>query len=150
MDTDHPNCKRTQIAFGGISGYVNTDVELKSSPSSIRYVSILLGRSKDEHGNNLISYAITFFAKDAELFASQVTKGDLIRVTCVALNPVRCEGMTYATRFTLIGKGFELIGQRMNPAPTGTGTSPRTTGDPDPEASRKRLRASQKHHNTSI
>ena len=112
--------KQTKNDFGGISGYVNTDADLKIGPSGTKYVSILLGRGKDERGNSLTSYAITFFGKEAELFTSQVKKGDLIRITSVALNPVQDEGKTYATRFTLIGKDFELIGRPTNPAPKAT------------------------------
>lgn len=135
MSTNQLN-ERSQTASGGISGYVNTDVDLKTSPSGTKYVSILLGRGKDERGNSLTSYAITFFGKDAELFTSQVKKGDLIRVISVTLNPVQDEGKTYATRFTLIGREFVLIGQATYLAPKATGTSPRTFGDLDPKPSR--------------
>lgn len=125
------NNEQTKIVFGGITGYVNTAVELKISPSNINYLCILLGRGRDVNGNDLASYSIAFFGRDAERFASQIKKGDLIRITSVILNPTQQEGKTYATHFTLIGKDAVLIGQSTNPAPKTTGTSPRTFGDLD-------------------
>ena len=97
------------MAFGGISGYINTDVELKTGLSGIEYVSILLGRGRDQHGNNLPSYSIAFFGQDAKRLAEQIKKGDLIRITSLALNPILEDGQTLATSFKIVGKEFEVI-----------------------------------------
>lgn len=102
--------KRTTVDFG-VSGYVNTDVELKESNNGKKYVSLLLGRGKDGRGNNLPSDSVVLYGKDAELFAAQVEKGALVRFTKVALGRKVPEGKTYATSIHLIGKDFELIGR---------------------------------------
>lgn len=108
------NPKQTVIAFGGVSGYVNTEVELKTGPSGVKYVSLLLGRGKDDRGNSLASYSLALFGKDAELFAATISKGDLIRFTQVALNPVVEEGKTIAQNFKMVGKDWVKIGQNSN------------------------------------
>lgn len=101
--------KRTIVDFG-VSGYVNTEVELKVSDKGTKYVSVLLGRSKDARGNNQPSDSVVLYNKDAELFAAQVQKGALVRFTKVALSRQLGEGKTYSTTCKLVGKDFELIG----------------------------------------
>lgn len=102
--------KRTIVDFG-VSGYVNTEVELKEAANGTKYVSVLLGRGKDARQNNLPSDSVVLYGKDAELFAAQVQKGALIRFTKVALNRQVAEGKTYAQTSKLVGKDFEIIGR---------------------------------------
>lgn len=102
--------KRTIVDFG-VSGYVNTDVELKEAANGTKYVSVLLGRGKDARKNDLPSDAVVLYNKDAELFAAQVQKGALIRFTKVALQRVVAEGKTYAQTSKIVGKDFEIIGR---------------------------------------
>lgn len=118
MKTNHPD------GSGGISGYINTEVELKAAPSGLNYISILLGREKDQHGNNLPSYSITFFGQDAERLVSQAKKGDPIRVTKITLQAIQAEGKTYADSFALVGQDFEVISRPANPAPNRTDAEP--------------------------
>lgn len=126
------NPKQTVLAFGGVSGYVNTEVELKTSPSGTKYVSLLLGRGQDDRGNNLASYSIALFNKDAELFAATIKKGDLIRFTQVALNAVLEDGKTIAQNFKMVGKDWVKIGKNA-----GQEQAPRqqTPQQPQPEPS---------------
>lgn len=105
--------------FGGISGHIKTDVELKHSTSGTIYASILLGRD-----NNLATYRIVFFNQDAERLASQAKKGDLIRLTRVALYPIAEHGKIYASSFALVGQEFEVISPSPNSAPKATDAEP--------------------------
>lgn len=105
--------KRSIVDFG-VSGYVNTEVELKTSDKGKKYVSLLLGRGQDNRGNNLPSDSVVLYDKDAELFAAQVQKGALIRFTKVALSRQVAEGKTYSTSVKLVGKDFELIGKNAD------------------------------------
>ncbi|MDM3891616.1 single-stranded DNA-binding protein [Pseudomonas sp. NY15356] len=103
------NDDNTNIAYGGVSGYVNTETELKTSPSGAKYLSILLGRGKDDRGNALASYNIIIFGEDAQLFSTQIKKGDLVRFTSISLCPIVENGKTYASSFKLVGKDFRKI-----------------------------------------
>ncbi len=42
------------IAKGGVSGYVNKEVELKTSPNGTQYVSVLLGRGKKQNSDEFL------------------------------------------------------------------------------------------------
>ena len=105
--------KRSIVDFG-VSGYVNTDVELKISDKGKKYVSLLLGRGKDSRGKDQLSDSVVLFDKDAELFAELVSKGALIRFTKVALQRLAADGKTYSGAVKIIGKDFELIGRESN------------------------------------
>lgn len=76
-----------------ISGYVNTEVEVKSSGNGKPYVQILLGRGKDAKGQNQTSYNLVAFGQTARLIGAELSKGDLIRVTKVGLMPAKSESM---------------------------------------------------------
>jgi single-stranded DNA-binding protein len=102
------------LVVGRISGFVNTDVELKSAASGKKYLSILLGGQKDFHNKPLPSNKVTFFDKDAELFAATVSKGDLIVVTKVVLKSIVEEGKSYSVACQLIGKDFVKVERRSN------------------------------------
>lgn len=121
--------KRTIVDFG-VSGYVNTEVELKESANGTKYVSVLLGRGKDARKNDLPSDSVVLYNKDAELFAAQVQKGALIRFTKVALQRVVAEGKTYAQTSKLVGKDFEIIGRNAE----GGQQAPRQQAAPRPQA----------------
>ncbi len=110
------NTKDEKISFVdfGVSGYVNTEVELKTAENGTKYVSLLLGRGKDSRGNNLPSDSVVLYNKDAELFAEQIQKGDLIRFTKVALQRVLADGKTYAGTVKLVGKDWEKINGERN------------------------------------
>lgn len=95
--------------LGNVSGFVNTEVVMKTSGGGTKYVSILLGRGKDDRGRELPSRSVVFFGKDAELFSLKIKKGDLICVTKYFLQDVVEEGKTYATTFKIIGKEVEKI-----------------------------------------
>jgi len=121
--------KRSIVDFG-VSGYVNTEVELKTSENGKKYVSLLLGRGKDSRQNPLPSDSVVLYGKDAELFAAQVQKGALIRFTKVALSRQVAEGKTYSTSVKLVGKDFELIGRNAE----GGQQAPRQQAAPRPQA----------------
>lgn len=128
------NEKQTVVDFG-VSGYVNTEVELKVSDSGTKYVSVLLGRGQDQRGNNLPSDSVVLYNKDAELFAMQVKKGDLIRFTKVALQRIVPEGKTYATAVKLVGKDFVHIGKKQDGAQQGSQAPRQQAPQPQPAPS---------------
>lgn len=107
----------TVVGHGGISGYINTEVELKKSTSQKDYVQILLGRGRDSHGENNTSYNLVAFGPVAKLVAATLSKGDLIRVTKVNLMPQKSDSMdkyNIASAFTLVIDEFEKIERNEN------------------------------------
>jgi len=103
--------------LGNISGFINTEVVLKASSGGTKYVSVLLGRGKDDRGRELASRSIVFFGADAELFSLKFKKGDLICVSKYFLQDVVEEGKSYATTFKIVGKEAVKI-ERSNNAGT--------------------------------
>lgn len=101
--------KQTVIAFGGVAGFVNTDVELKKSPSGSEYVNVLLGQGKDNQGSPRPSFQITLFGKEARAFVQSIKKGDLVRFTSISLAPVIEQDKNHSIYFRLVGQTFEKI-----------------------------------------
>lgn len=122
------------IIAGRVSGYVNTEIEVKTASTGTKHLSILLGGQKDTRGQQLPSMKVTFFNKDAELFAATISKGDLIVITKMALNPVVVEGKSYANNFQLIGKDFFKIERRSNDNQEPRQQAPQQAQRPQPAA----------------
>lgn len=124
----------TVVGHGGISGYINTEVELKKSTSQKDYVQILLGRGRDAHGENNTSYNLVAFGPVAKLVAATLKKGDLIRVTKVNLMPQKSDSMdkyNIASAFTLVIDEFEKIERSNNTGTTQQQSAPQQS-NPQP------------------
>ncbi len=132
------NRENMSVVLGGISGYINTDVELKTGGTSgKKYLSMLLGRGKDDRGNNIPSHSVVFFGAEAELVVAKgFKKGDLIRVTDFLLNPKVEEGKTYATSYSIVGKSIVKIERTGTTGTTSQNqqASPQPQPEPSPES----------------
>ncbi len=120
------------IIAGRVSGYVNTEVEIKTASSGTKHLSVLIGGQKDSRGQQLPSLKVTFFNKDAELFAATISKGDLIVITKMNLNPVAVEGKSYASTFQIIGKDFVKVQRRSNDSQETRQQAPQQEQRPQP------------------
>lgn len=103
----------TVIAKGGVSGYVNKELELKTSPNGTHYVSILLGRGKKQNSDEFLpAYSLMAYGNVAKLFAATIAKGDLVRITKVGIAIQKDEALekyNIANTFSLVVEEFEKI-----------------------------------------
>lgn len=105
--------KTTMIANGGVSGYINKELELKTSPNGVDYVQVLLGRGKKQNSQEfLTAYALMAYGNVAKLLAATIKKGDLVRFTKVNIQIVKDESVEkydIASTFKLVVEEFEKI-----------------------------------------
>lgn len=124
----------TVIAKGGVSGYVNKELELKTSPNGTHYVSILLGRGKKQNSDEFLpAYSLRAFGNVAKLFAATIAKGDLVRITKVGIDIQKDETLekyNIANTFSLVVEEFEKITRNSN----NTTQQSRPQQQPQPEA----------------
>lgn len=111
------------VVYGGVSGYINTDVEVKyaNNANKTPYVSMLLGRGKDRQGNSLPTLQLVAYDQTARLIAAECSKGDLVRFTEVMLQPVKDEvfkDKNIARTFNLVVSDFEKIQRNTTNQPT--------------------------------
>lgn len=108
------------IGKGGVSGYVNVNLELKTSPSGVHYLQVLLNRGKKKDSDEFLpSYSVMAYGNVAKLMASTIQKGDLIRVTKLNIAPNKDDAFTkhnIGASFSLVVEEFEkiVVGQRQD------------------------------------
>lgn len=106
------------IAKGGVSGYVNKEVELKTSPNGTQYVSVLLGRGKKQNSDEFLpAYSLMAYGTVAKLVAATLVKGDLVRITKVGIAIQKDENLekyNIANTFSLVIEEFEKITRNSN------------------------------------
>lgn len=129
------------IGKGGVSGYVNVAPDLKTAPSGVHYLQVLINRGKKKDSDEFLpSYAVMAYGNVAKLMAATIQKGDLIRVTKLNIAINKDEAFTkynIGSTFSLVVEEFEkiIVGQRQDSAPQQQSAPQQREPEPQPQQS---------------